>query len=402
MGIGIATFALLTFFLLRFVENRLSDHEYGQFAAFWSLLMGFVIGFTYPLESFGLGLKNRSLTDEEKDMEELSAIKTAVTPIAYVLVLFSPLYVSKAFDGLWVYVLLLISCLGSFALIYTSRARFLNKNLYNRYAGLLGFEGTLRLVFAVLLLSLASPSGANAALAITAAAFFAAFTGARLSTLQLRNILKLKLPKRTSIQKLILANIATITILNIGPFMIKILQSDGALPGKELNSLTIARIPIFLGPIIQSFLIPRIQSHKNANQKENFLPSFALMSSFVYLIGVVIFGKYGRTVVKIIYGEESTALGTNYFLISITTALYLLFITVQSHFIAVDNTKPLGSAALIGLFAFSIAMLLPLEILTRTEIASATAFLFALAYLGRGYILRKIKGSPFLFQMNRS
>jgi O-antigen/teichoic acid export membrane protein len=391
MGAGIGFFALLTFFLLRGIEARLSLLEYGQFAAFWALLMGLVMGFTYPLESFGLALKSRNLNKVEIQNEEISAIQTAVIPVATLIILLAPIYVTLAFGGSWIYSALLLLCLTSFALIYSSRARLLNRNRFTWYAGLLGFEGLLRIAIAIILLTYISNSGISAGVSITIAAILTAWRAKRIVDLPSFSILLKKLPFNKAFVRIILANLATLTILNISPFLIQIFRNESGLSGKELNSLTIARIPIFLGPIIQSYLIPRIQfrTFEQGASNKHFLIKFMVASLFIYLLGILAFGIFGKSIVEVIYGQNSTALETNFFLIASTSALYLLFITVQSYFIAQNRINPIGKAAVFGIFTMFFVLLGPGEIILKTEIASAAAFTASLSYLGVTTLYRR-------------
>jgi O-antigen/teichoic acid export membrane protein len=303
----------------------------------------------------------------------------------------SPIYVTLAFGGSWIYSVLLLLCLTSFALIYSSRARLLNRNQFTGYAGLLGFEGLLRIATAIILLTYISNSGISAGVSITVAAILTAWRAKRIVDLPSFSILLKKLPFNKAIVRIILANLATLTILNISPFLIQIFRNESGLSGKELNSLTIARIPIFLGPIIQSYLIPRIQfrTFEQGASNKHFLSKFMAASFIIYLLGILVFGMFGKSIVEVIYGQNSTALETNFFLIASTSALYLLFITVQSYFIAQNRINPIGKAAVFGIFTMFFVLLGPGEIILKTEIASAAAFAASLSYLGVTTLYRR-------------
>jgi O-antigen/teichoic acid export membrane protein len=115
-----------------------------------------------------------------------------------------------------------------------------------------------------------------------------------------------------------------------------------------------------------------------------------MVASFIiYLLGILVFGMFGKSIVEVIYGQNSTALETNFFLIASTSALYLLFITVQSYFIAQNRINPIGKAAVFGIFTMFFVLLGPGEIILKTEIASAAAFAASLSYLGVTALYRR-------------
>ena len=380
---GIGLLAVLTFALLTYLENNLSTVEYGEFAAFWSLVMGLIMGVTYPLETHGLSLQNLNYSKNESLKREYDGIKTVMITIAVLLLIFAPIYVNRIFQGKWLYLPAFLITLTSFTTIYAARARLLNNYKFKIYAGLMSAEGVLRILFVTFAIFFVSNSGVNAALAISLAAATIAILTGRIVNLNLLKVISQKVHFRFSVFKLVLGNLIVILVLNIGPFLIHAYDQSGEFSGRELNALTISRIPVFLGPVIQSILIPKFQNLYNVRKitNHNFLKQTLLLATVISATWVIVFGINGKQIVELMFGKDSTSSNSNFYLLGGITGSYIILMVLQSFFVSINQSKKVTSALVIGLLLALISLKLPIEIVLRAELFSFLAMSIPATYL---------------------
>ena len=388
MIIGLGFLAVLTFVLLTYLEKNLPASEYGEFAAFWSLVMGLIMGVSYPLETHGLSLQNLNLSKDEALNKEYGGIKSVLIALAVILIIFAPLYINKIFQGEWLYLPALLITLVSFTTIYAARARLLNSFKFRIYAGLMSVEGGLRIFFVALAILFLGKSGLNSAFAISFASVVVAFWSARVVNLRFLNLVSQKIHFRFNIFKLVIGNLIVILVLNIGPFLIHAIDESGELSGKELNALTISRIPVFLGPVIQSILIPRFQSIHNVQKITNydFLKKTIIFATTISITWILTFGIFGKQIVELLFGKNSTSSSSNFYLLGGLTGSYIILMVLQSFFVSINQSKKVTNALVIGLIAALISLALPVDIVLRAELFSIIAM-----SLPAFYLLAKLK-----------
>ncbi len=380
--LGIGNLALLTFFLLVTLENNLAPREYSEFAAFWSFLMGIVMGFTYPLETNGLAVK--SFKDKDRQTRnELSAAKSVVVVLTLITLVTSPFYVSQIFNNNWLYLFAFLIVVISFSTIYLCRARLLNDKQYLKYSIFLSAEGVARIVLSLLFILTFNGSGIQASLAVVLSSLLVAIFIAKSVNFKLKSLFENKNKINLNIFNLVFANLIIILILNAGPFFIHAIDTTGELAGKELNSLTISRIPVFLGPLVQSILIPKFQTLSSNEQlvaKRFFIKSLSAIAIFAFL-WVVFFGMLGKYLVEILFGPNSVGENSNLFLLASITGSYLILLVIQSYFVAMHLNKQIRTGLGVGSITLLICLVLPLPIVIRTEIACALAMFIPVLFL---------------------
>lgn len=395
MVFGIALLAVQTYFLIRILNSNFSIFEYSEFSAMWSLTMGVILGFTFPLEGYGLALKNRNLKQNQKENLEVVTFQKIVLVLFITLTFGSFFFTKYAFDGNWTFYPNLILLAISFAFIFIVRAELIRNQKFIQFSVFINLEGLFRLVFVLSLINLGFNTGIAAASAITLASLITAIFGSKITKIDFKRFFSRVKFVRTNIHSLVLASLSTYLILNIGPFLIQIFDPSSGLAGLELNAVTIARSPLFIGPVIQSILIKNIQfslsSENNADAKR-LLNKTMLVTGIFYLFGVIAFTLLGNSIVEVLYGPESTSDQTNFGILALATMFSLLSLTAQSFFVAKNDLIVIRNAWLISLFILFLTISIPLaNVVIRTEIASFFAFFGSFIYLALAANTKRIK-----------
>jgi O-antigen/teichoic acid export membrane protein len=241
-------------------------------------------------------------------------------------------------------------------------------------------ESLLRILFAIALITLIGAGGSSASLAVSLAALLvgiASYYSVR-SHISLKVNLKNASAKNTqTFRPLLVASLAMLLVLNLGPFVVQFLAgAEAAAAGIFLNALTLSRVPIMLGPVLQARLVPSVSAILS---REEFPTLRKLIGNGLrgLIIGgtlfVTGFALFGDTVIDILFGGNTTLDHIDLALLAIPTFMYLLAIAFQSVLVALKETKKIAKAWVIGLLAYLLALLLPIEAILKVEVAGVIA-----------------------------
>ena len=133
---------------------------------------------------------------------------------------------------------------------------------------------------------------------------------------------------------LLLASLATAMVLNVSPLAVELLAepSQKEEPGKFLNALLIARIPLFFFQAIQAALLPRLSQLVASEEYQKFKHELKRLLSFVTIFGVcfiLLMAVSGQWVTRIAFGSEYEISNQNMLLLAISSIglMYALSIT---------------------------------------------------------------------------
>ena len=377
---GISALALGSYLLLAITSRSLSPNEYSMFAAFWSVVMGLILGATAPLETFGLGTTSVNQDKLHIDRQFVDAIKLVFSIVLICILLILPWSVPRVFDGNWSFLIATVLALVGFLFTYSARGILIVEHRSSRYAQLMTFESLLRILLAVLLIAVIGAVGSSVALAVSLAALL---TGA-LSYYSVRFHLELKIRNNNlsfkntgTFTPLLVASMATLLLLNLGPFVVQYLAgAQVAAAGVFLNALTLSRVPIMLGPVLQARLVPSVVAILS---REKFPTLGQLIGNGLRLLiigGVVfvaMFSLLGNRVIDELFGGSTTLDHLDLALLALPTVLYLIAITFQSVLVALKRTRLIAKAWTVGLGTYFFALLIPVEAILKVEIAGVLA-----------------------------
>jgi O-antigen/teichoic acid export membrane protein len=271
--------------------------------------MGLILGATAPLETFGLGTTSITEDKLQIDRQFVDAIRLVFSIVLICVLLILPWSVPRVFDGHWSFLIATVLALVGFLFTYSARGILIVEHKSSRYAQLMSLESLLRILLALLLIAVIGAGGSSVALAVALAA---ALVGA-LSYYSVRFHIDLKVRvsslsfKNTgTFTPLLIASMATLLLLNLGPFVVQYLAgAQAAAAGVFLNALTLSRIPIMLGPVLQARLVPSVVAILS---REEFPTLIKLIGKGVrtLIIGGVIFvmtfSLFGNMVIVVLFG----------------------------------------------------------------------------------------------------
>jgi O-antigen/teichoic acid export membrane protein len=244
----------------------------------------------------------------------------------------------------------------------------------------MSLESLLRIGFTATFIWLIGAGGSSVALGVS----IAAIVVGGLSYISIRQHIALKyLAVKNSSRKsrnfvpLLVASLVPLLVLNLGPFVVQFLAgAEAATAGIFLNALTLSRIPIMLGPVLQARLIPSVTSILS---REEFPTLRKLIGKGMWelIIGgltfVIGFALFGDIVINTLFGGKTNLNHLDLALLAIPTFLYLLAIAFQSVLVALKETKTIAKAWVLGLFAYLFSLLIPITAILKVEVAGVIA-----------------------------
>ena len=349
--IGISALALGSYLLLAITSRSLSPHEYSMFAAFWSVVMGLILGATAPLETFGLGTTSINENKLQIDRQFVDAIQIVFVITLICILLLVPWSVPRVFDGHWSFLVATLFALVGFLFTYSARGILIVEHKSSRYAQLMSL----------------------AAIICGGLSYYSIRSHIDLNIR--RN--KLNIKNTGTFTPLLIASMATLLLLNLGPFVVQYLAgAEAAAAGVFLNALTLSRVPIMLGPVLQARLVPSVVAILS---REKFPTLGQLIGNGLRLLiigGVVfvtLFSLVGNRVIDVLFGGSTTLDHLDLALLALPTVLYLIAIAFQSVLVALKRTKLIAKAWTGGLGTYLIGLLIPVEAILKVEIAGVLA-----------------------------
>ena len=183
---------------------------------------------------------------------------------------------------------------------------------------------------------------------------------------------------------LLLASLATALVLNVSPLAVELLAetSQKEEPGKFLNALLIARIPLFFFQAIQAALLPRLSHLVASEEYEKFKNELMRLLSFVTIFGVcfiLLMAVSGQWLTRIAFGSEYEVSNQNMLLLAISSIGLMYALSVTQGLLAFHRQGLSATAWIFGIATFPVTISFGEDLFLRVEVALIfTVFITAL------------------------
>ncbi len=393
ISVALVVLGLATYGYLTIAARVLDPDQYGQVAAFWSLVFAVIGGAFTPLEVEGTRAVSAQCAVGHpvghvvRRLAWLAVLLTGV--LLAILVAGRGFLADTLFDGNSAYVGLLSAVAVAFAAIYLGRGVFAGHRRFGRYSTLLAGEGLVRLAVAAGLVLLGVVSGPAVAAAVPIGAWLAAAV-----TLVVMVELVWRRPTRPSVGdaagtptpsaptqgtqgvaanlgSLLVASLASQGLNNAGPLTAQALGDDPALTGGLLAAFILVRVPVMFISALQSGFIPSLVGAVRSGEEAQFhvlLRGVLLRVSGVGAVAVVGAGIAGPFVVRLFFGPDYQLQGVDFAVLTLATVAFVLASILQAALVALDRHRVVAVAWVAGLVLYGLALLLPLPLLRQVEL----------------------------------
>ncbi len=287
----------------------------------------------------------------------------------------APWIVDKPFDGepmLLVGLLLVVLGLGSAHLVRGLLAGLGRFGGYSRYV--MG-EGIGRLVLVAVFAAILGSGMAVYGLAIG----LAPFVGIGLAVVGQRGLLEPGDPVPISdlsrtLGSLLVASAATAFMLNVSPLAVEFLASEhqSQEPGRFLNALLIARIPLFFFQAVQASLLPKLSGLAGGGDYDALWQVLRRLLVLVVALGVAAVvgcGLFGPAVVETAFGADFAVGRRDMVLLAVSSAILMVALSLAQALIATRSQGRMALAWVAGVVTFPVVAAFGGDLFLRVEIA---------------------------------
>ncbi len=300
----------------------------------------------------------------------------------------APWIVDKPFDGepmLLVGLLLVVLGLGSAHLVRGLLAGLGRFGGYSRYV--MG-EGIGRLVLVAVFAAILGSGMAVYGLAIG----LAPFVGIGLAVAGQRGLLEPgdPIPIRDlsrALGSLLVASAATAFILNVSPLAVEFLAAEhqSQEPGRFLNALLIARIPLFFFQAVQASLLPKLSGLAGGGDYHELWQVLRRLLVLVVALGaaaVVGCGLFGPAVVETAFGADFAVGRRDMVLLAVSSAILMVALSLAQALIATRSQGRMALAWVAGVVTFPVVAAFGGDLFLRVEIALIASVMVTAVVMG--------------------
>ena len=397
-GLLIAGLSAYAFQILSF--RALTKVDYTALNALWVVVFVVAPGMFLPLEQeVGRALADRQARGVGGGpvIRRAAALGTILTSCLLVAVFAaSPLLVDHMFQSEWGLLFCLAISLVTYAFQHLTRGTLSGNGRFGSYGYLIGVEGIIRFLPALILWIAGVDQPVWYGLCIAVPPIIS-------SLLALRNEHDLTPPgpeapwsELSTHLGYLLGGSLLAQVLGYAPFLGALLL---ATPSQETQvadfivGLFLARIPILLFQAVQAALLPKLAGLAGSGRHDDFRSGLRKLLMVILGIGVVgVIAGYtlGPEVGKILFGDKFVLDGSDLALLVTGSTLFILALTLAQALIALLGHAQAAIAWVVGIVFFLIVTALGNELFLRVELgfvagAAAAALVMAL------FLVRRLK-----------
>ncbi len=377
VGGGLLVNGVASYVFLAVAARNLGPDAYTPVGMLWAL--GFLLGpgLFQPLEQeTARTISSRSGRGVVPVVRSAAAVAGMGTlGLALVAAAASPWMVDGVFDGEpWLLVGLLLVVVGLGA-AHLAKGVLAGLGRFGGYARYVVGEGLGRLLAIGLLVTVVSDGIGAYGLAIG----LAPFIGIGVAMAGQRGLRAPGPPApigdlSRALGALLVASVATAMVLNVSPLAVEALagSGEGREPGRFLNALLVARIPLFFFQAIQASLLPQLSRLAGADRYRELLRVLRRLLVAVGSLGVVVVvvaAVAGPWAVEFAFGSEYAVTKRDMVLLAASSVGLMVVLSLAQGLIACRSRGPMALAWVAGLAVFPVVVALGSDLFLRVEIA---------------------------------
>lgn len=375
---GLFTLGVTIYAFLLIAGQVLGDEKYAPLGALWILVFLLGPGFFAPVEQeLGRAIAARHAHGQGAGpVIRRAAILTVVLTffLAVAALATAGLLNGELFNDQPLLTVALVASLFSYALEYVARGIFAGNRQLNAYGVMIGAEGVVRVLLAVVLVVVGVDSAGPYGLLIGIGPLLAV----AIAMYGKKNVMEPGPHANwselsVSLGNLIAASLLSQILANSAPLVVKYMASPSqqALAGAFTKAFVIARIPVFLFQAVQAAVLPRLSHHAATGDRPAFERTFRFVMvvvaaiGFIGVVGTAVLGNLALS----LFGSDIELSRWDLTLLAVGNGLFLLCMTVAQALVAVEAQARTVAGWATGVLVFAAALALPGEVVRKVEVA---------------------------------
>jgi O-antigen/teichoic acid export membrane protein len=392
IGLGLIISGVATYAFLSITKRALGEDAFAPVSLLWFLTFILAPGFFLPVEQeVGRALAHRrALHQGSRPVVRRAATLEAIllVTITVVMVAISPLLVDHLFDGNWWLFVGLLLAFWSYALAHLTRGVWSGTARFDAYATLMGSEGIVRMVLAILLVIVGVTAAGPYGILVGVPAVAAVLLSMRGQHHVLEDGPEASWSELTpNLGWLLAGSVFAAALLNAGPLAANALKTSNAenvLVSQLSTGVIIARVPLFLFQAVQAALLPKLARLAAMGAQNEFVRGFRRLLTLVLAVGgAAIVGSFllGPFVVKVFFDSDLSRRTLT--LLALSSALYMVALALAQAIIALRGHSWVAIGWALGLSTFLVVVAIPNnDLLLRVEVALVAGSLGAMIVFG--------------------
>jgi O-antigen/teichoic acid export membrane protein len=380
VGVGLVIAGVTTYAYLTLAKHALGEAAYGPLGVLWAVIFTAGPGFFLPIEqevSRALAARRTRQEGSGPLLRRAGSLGGGLLVVLLVATaIASPAIVSHLFSGQWLLLLGLVLGLIGYLLGHLSRGTVSGLGRFRPYSIYIGGEGVARLVGCIVLALVGVKTAGSYGVVLGLAPIVAvavAMRGQRGIITPGPDAPYSELS--TSLGALLAASVLAQALVNAGVVAVKLLahgpRADNVV-SVFFVGVVVARLPLFLFQAVQAALLPKLTHLATAGQVDEFKRGFQRLVLVVAGVGAV--GVLGTLVAGPAVVDKAFAVDLgrgDLVLLAAGSATYMLGLAVAQALIALhgQNQVALSWLAAVGAFVVAVAVLAPVSLYPRIELA---------------------------------
>lgn len=172
---------------------------------------------------------------------------------------------------------------------------------------------------------------------------------------------------------LLVASVATALVLNVSPLAVEVLAGPDQAeePGRFLNALLIARVPLFFFQAVQASLLPRLSALVSVGRFDEMVHVFRRLLGLVVGIGgvaILVCAAIGTRIVEFAFGADFAVERRDMVLLAASSAVLMVALSFAQALMACRAQGRMATAWVLGLVAFPVVVALGDDLFLRVEL----------------------------------
>ncbi len=399
VGLGLVISGIATYGFLSITKRALGEDAFAPVSLLWFLTFILAPGFFLPVEQeVGRAIAHRrALGQGSKPLVERAAILEAILLVSITIIMLavSPLLVDNLFDGSWALFASLLIAFWCYTLAHLTRGIWSGTGRFGAYATLMGSEGVVRMLGAVVLAVIGVKALGPYGVLVGLPAAVAVLISRRGQHDVLEPGPVAEWSELTpNLGWLLVGSVFAAALLNAGPLaanMLKTSPAQNVLVTQLSTGVIIARVPLFLFQAVQAALLPKLARLAARGALDDFVRGFRKLLGLVLIVGAAaVVGAFliGPFVVKLFF--DSVLTRRTLTLLAFSSALYMVALALAQAMIALHGHAKVALGWVIGMLVMVLVTLIPdHDLLLRVElglVAGSAAAMIFFAVMLRGLV----------------
>ena len=382
VGIGLVVLGVTSYGYLVVAARRLDASQFAQLSVVWTALFTIGPGLFLPLEQ-AVAQRLAAGASPEQLLRRAATLAATLLALLVALSLALAPFISRRLldsDVALFWAMLLTNC--ALAPVHLSRGLLAGTGQFRAYGMQLAFDGTVRLLGAIVLAVAGVGSVTAYACVLIVSQLSATALSLAVARRPVRRAISATPPSATAtgwvglasgLGWMLVAALASQSLANGGTVVVKAFARPGdAVAGHFLTAVVLTRLPLFLFAALQASLLPLLARRIAAGDVGGAAAGVRRLLAILGLVGAVasvVLLLAGPELDALVFGSEFRVARLPMVILSVASTFFILAAGLGQALLALESAAQVAAGWLSGTAVFLLALVLPGSLEVRVSVA---------------------------------